>query len=52
MKICCIQIISRDSCDYADCDYADYADGPIRYKQFSRLQADAKKNSIREEKEP
>ena len=46
-----LQIINRESCDYADCDYADYADGPIKYKQFSQLQAEAKKNSIHEEKE-
>ena len=46
-----VQIINRESCDYADCDYADYADGPIKYKQFSQLQAEAKKNSIQEEKE-
>ena len=45
-----LQIINRESCDYADCDYADYADGPIKYK-FSQIQAEAKKNIIHEEKE-
>ena len=51
VKCYTFQIISRDSCDYADCDYADYADGPIKYKQFSQIQAENKKNSIAEEKE-
>ena len=46
------QIINRESCDYADCDYADYADGPIKYKQMSKIQAEEiKKNIIEEEKE-
>merc|ERR1712198_788630 len=46
------KIINRESCDYADCDYADYADGPIKYKQMSKIQAEEiKKNIIEEEKE-
>ena len=28
-----MQALYRDSCDYADCDYADYADSPLRYYQ-------------------
>merc|ERR1711915_859155 len=44
------KIIYRDSCDYADCDYADYADGPLRYHATSKIQAENKKTQ-EEEKE-
>ena len=44
------KIINRDSCDYADCDYADYADGPLRYHATSKIQAENKKTQ-EEEKE-
>ena len=51
-----VQVISRESCDYADCDYADcdyadYADGPLSYNATSKLQALLKKTE-NEEKEP
>jgi hypothetical protein len=45
------QVISRDSCDYADCEYADYADGPIGYNATSKLQAVSRKTE-NEEKQP
>ena len=45
-----MQIINRESCDYADCDYADYADGPLGYHAASKVKAELRKNEI-EEKE-
>ena len=47
-----LQIISRESCAYADCDFADYADGPIKYKLVSMVQAGNKKNPAEQEKQP
>ena len=38
-----IQVLNRESCDYADCDYADYADGPLGYHATSKLQAGIRK---------
>ena len=37
------KMITRESCHYADWDFADYADGPIKYKMISELQAEDKK---------
>eukprot|EP00091_Calanus_sinicus_P015024 TRINITY_DN32891_c0_g1_i1.p1 TRINITY_DN32891_c0_g1~~TRINITY_DN32891_c0_g1_i1.p1 ORF type:complete len:125 (+),score=31.89 TRINITY_DN32891_c0_g1_i1:112-486(+) len=45
------QVISRDSCDYADCEYADYADGPLQYHATSKLQAEGRRVED-EEKQP
>eukprot|EP00092_Neocalanus_flemingeri_P044261 GFUD01049015.1.p1 GENE.GFUD01049015.1~~GFUD01049015.1.p1 ORF type:complete len:123 (-),score=31.51 GFUD01049015.1:25-393(-) len=45
------QVINRDSCVYADCDYADYADGPLSYNSTSKLQVIHKKTE-NGEKEP
>ena len=49
-----LQIISRESCAYADCDFADYAEaeGPIKYKLVSMVQAGNKKNPAEQEKQP
>ena len=38
-----MQVINRDSCDYADCEYADYADGPLGYHATSKLQAEGRR---------
>ena len=48
-----LQIINRESCVYADCDFADYAEGPIKYKLVSLVQAAGnKKNTAEQEKQP